>query len=101
MRQLGMDLERRLVAPARMDEEEPFVARRAEDLEPRAAGLGEHRGELVAQRRRDAFLLSLFGMEADDRAEFHRTTPLRMLTVPIAAAATAASEAASDVPPCA
>jgi len=39
MRQLGMDFERRLVAPARMDVEEPLVARRAEDLEPRAAGL--------------------------------------------------------------
>ena len=66
MRQLGMDLEGRFVAPARVDPEQPGIANGTKGGNRQATRLGTRWGNDLAQRIFDYCFLALPGMEAGE-----------------------------------
>jgi hypothetical protein len=70
-RQIGMDLERRLVGPMRVDEEQAFIVQRAIGRNRYATRLGARASDGVAQERGEAGLMALASMKVRDDEQVH------------------------------
>jgi hypothetical protein len=71
VRKIGVDGERRLVPPLRVNKEQRRVTRSAEDPEREAATLATGGRRYLAQSRLGGCLFSRADMEAGDEVEFH------------------------------
>jgi hypothetical protein len=76
VRQPGVDFERSLVGPARVDVEQARVSNRAIGLNRQAARLLAGGSEDIVKRRCHSALLSLSGVEAAKNEKFHQFLPL-------------------------
>jgi len=66
MRKLGVEVERSFVDPARVDVEQPGIARGAKGVDRQAPGFRAHRAEHVAHCGPDGVFLALASMEAGE-----------------------------------
>src|SRR5215470_15407037 len=67
-----MNLEGRLVCPARVDVKEPRIARRPIGIDHQAAGLAAREANLLTENRCQGRLLALAGAEAGEYEKLHR-----------------------------
>src|SRR5215470_1876957 len=67
-----MNLEGRLVCPARVDIKEPRIARRPIGIDHQAAGLAAREANLLVENRCQRRLLALASVEAGEDEKLHR-----------------------------